>query len=61
MFARESVLGTQRLVTRPFKPDGAKGSDVARLEECIERNLDTLQEGPIDILLGCTTKQIVVL
>jgi TRAP-type uncharacterized transport system substrate-binding protein len=36
------------LVSRPFKADGTKGGQVARLKACILRNLDTLQEGSFD-------------
>ena len=36
------------LVTRPFKADGPNGGHVARLRECIVRNLGALQEGPFD-------------
>lgn len=33
------------LVTRPFKPGGQIGRQVARLQSCLARQLDTLKEG----------------
>jgi TRAP-type uncharacterized transport system substrate-binding protein len=33
------------LVTRPFKPDGARGTQVQHLRRCIIDHLNTLQEG----------------
>ena len=33
------------LVTRPFKPDGERGRQVASLQRCVLANLDSLREG----------------
>lgn len=36
------------LVTRPFKPEGTRGRQVAVLQRCIVRNLDALREGAFE-------------
>lgn len=41
-----TFLGSPNLlVTRPFKPGGQVGRQVARLQSCLARQLDTLKEG----------------
>jgi TRAP-type uncharacterized transport system substrate-binding protein len=60
-FNMNFLASTNLLLTRPFKPNGERGKQVAALKACILRNLDELKEGsyssvwkeiknPLDIL-----------
>jgi TRAP-type uncharacterized transport system substrate-binding protein len=44
-FNRSFLAVPNVLVTRPFKPHGAMGAQVAALQACLRQHLDELQEG----------------
>ena len=48
MFNLPFLAAPNLLVTRPFKPDGPRGKQVAALQRCILSNLDALQEGAFE-------------
>lgn len=46
---KHTFLGVPNaLMTRPFTPNGAYGRAVATLRDCMQKNLETLREGPYE-------------